>query len=199
MNLAETGRRVRTGWKWFNRVSRGTVSFDFDGCGLWDANTGIPVEVLLGTSGAIAFAGVFVTLASQFVTPANTITIAGFRRRFYRYEGHGVSLEKDNTWRSRERREKGAFHARRFFNCVRRKGEPRFSRSPTQFCSGIDKKTSTILGSNCVPEQRRISSQACLIGRALRYGRSLIMASNASAIEKIRAPRGICSPRKPRG
>lgn len=99
MNLAETGRRIRTGWKRFDRGGRGTVSFDFDGCRLRDANTGVPVKVLLSASRAIAFAGVFVTLASQFVTPANTIAIAGFRRRFYRYEGHGVLfLEKDNTW-----------------------------------------------------------------------------------------------------
>jgi len=37
--------------------------------------------------------------------------------------------------------------------------------------SGMRMKTSTTLGSNCVPEQRLISPLACESGNALRYGR----------------------------
>jgi hypothetical protein len=47
-----------------------------------------------------------------------------------------------------------------FFKCVRRKGEPMFSRSSIQWFSGMVKNTSTIFGSNCVPAHRRISSRA---------------------------------------
>ena len=56
----------------------------------------------------------------------------------------------------------------RFFRCARRKGEPMFSRSSCQCCSGMERKTLTILGSNWVPAQRRISSLAWAIGSARR-------------------------------
>src|SRR6266852_1284411 len=87
----------------------------------------------------------------------------------------------------------------KFFKCASRKGEPRFSRNSSQCSSGMDMKTSTTLGSNCVPEQRLISPLAWESGRALRYGRSLIMASRESAIVKMRAPRGMSSAFKRRG
>ena len=56
----------------------------------------------------------------------------------------------------------------KFFRCAKRKGEPRCSRRSSQCCSGMVAKTSTTLGSNWVPEQRRISSTAWGMGRALR-------------------------------
>src|SRR5580704_16029921 len=48
----------------------------------------------------------------------------------------------------------------RFFRWASRNGEPRFSRSSIQCCSGMDINTSTTRGSNWLPEQRRISSRA---------------------------------------
>src|SRR5256885_11511470 len=53
----------------------------------------------------------------------------------------------------------------KFFKCANRKGEPRFSRNSSQCSSGMDIKTSTTLGSNCVPEQRLISPLACESGK----------------------------------
>src|ERR1700687_84477 len=87
----------------------------------------------------------------------------------------------------------------KFFKCASLKGEPKFSRNSSQCSSGMDMKTSTTLGSNWVPEQRLISPLACERGKALRYGRSLIMASSESAMVKMRAPRGMSSPFRPRG
>jgi len=77
-------------------------------------------------------------------------------------------------------------------------GEPRFSRNSSQCSSGMDMKTSTTWGSNCVPEQRLISPLACESGKALRYGRSLIMASSESAMVKMRAPGNIVAFQAPR-
>src|SRR5712691_13132239 len=68
----------------------------------------------------------------------------------------------------------------------RRYGLLMFSRNSSQVEGGIARKTSTTLGSNCFPEQRSISARACDIGRAFRYGRSEIIASNASATAKMR-------------
>src|ERR1017187_8329963 len=85
------------------------------------------------------------------------------------------------------------------FNWERRYGVPMFSRNSVQSVECILINTSTTFGSNCVPEHRWISSCACLIDNALRYTRSEVMASSASATAKILAPRGISSPRKPRG
>src|SRR3984893_687937 len=87
----------------------------------------------------------------------------------------------------------------KFFRWAKRNGEPRFSRNSSQCSSGMDMKTSTSFGSNCVPEQRLISPLACERGKALRYGRSLIMASSESAMVKMREPRGMSSPFQPRG
>src|SRR5918994_7671256 len=43
------------------------------------------------------------------------------------------------------------------------------------------RNTSTTLGSNWPPRSRRISSVASSLDRAARYGRSVVIASNASA------------------
>src|SRR5205807_1910412 len=74
----------------------------------------------------------------------------------------------------------------RFRRCANRNGEPRCSRNSIQCCSGMDRKTFTTSGSNWLPEHRLISSRACGIGSARRYGRSLIMASSESAMVKTR-------------
>ena len=49
-------------------------------------------------------------------------------------------------------------------------------------------------GSNCVPAHRTISSTASASVRAARYGRSVVMALNASQAQTIRATSGIDSP-----
>src|SRR5580704_7779733 len=77
------------------------------------------------------------------------------------------------------------------FSWVSRYGVPMFSRNSFQRVECIVRNTSTTLGSNWDPEQRWISSCAYWIDKALRYGRSEIMASRASATAKILAPRGI--------
>ena len=72
-------------------------------------------------------------------------------------------------------------------------------RNSCQSSFGIFRKTSTTVGSNCDPEHRRISSRATSKLRALRYGRSLVIASRVSATANIRAPTGISRPRFPFG
>lgn len=52
-------------------------------------------------------------------------------------------------------------------------------------------KASTMPGSNWRPLCALISSAAAGQGSAVRYGRSLVMASSASATAKIRAPIGM--------
>jgi hypothetical protein len=53
------------------------------------------------------------------------------------------------------------FRLYRFFKCASRNGEPRFSRSSIPVGLGMERKTSTTSGSNCVPE----SSGGLLRGR----------------------------------
>src|SRR3954466_4545817 len=54
-------------------------------------------------------------------------------------------------------------------------------------------------GSNCVPAQRRNSASARGAGIASRYGRSVVMALNASQTEQMRASMGMASPARPSG
>src|SRR6185437_8395449 len=54
---------------------------------------------------------------------------------------------------------------------------------------------STTRGSNCVPAQRRSSASASGGVMATRYERSVVIASNASQTQTIRAPIGIAPPR----
>jgi hypothetical protein len=92
---AETGGGIGARGKRFDRRRR-VVRLDLGRRGLGDTNTLIAVQMLLGTSGAIAFAAVLVALAGEFVATANTIAVASFRRGLYGYEGHGMSPAKDN-------------------------------------------------------------------------------------------------------
>jgi hypothetical protein len=50
-----------------------------------------------------------------------------------------------------------------------------------------------------VPAQRLISVFAASNVMALEYGRSNVIASNASTTAKMRAPSGMSSPRRPHG
>ena len=54
-------------------------------------------------------------------------------------------------------------------------------------------------GSNCRPAYFSSSSMAHPSVKAFLYGRSVVMASNVSAIMMTRAPTGICSPDSPSG
>ena len=60
-------------------------------------------------------------------------------------------------------------------------------------------KTRTTVGSNCVPAHRSSSVTASCSVVASLYGRSLIIASNASTTASTRASAGIASPSTPRG
>src|SRR5205085_520480 len=54
-------------------------------------------------------------------------------------------------------------------------------------------------GANCVPARPTISSRAASQDPALRYGRSLVIASRVSATAKTRAESGTSSPPRPSG
>jgi len=54
-------------------------------------------------------------------------------------------------------------------------------------------------GSNCTPAKRRSSPSTASRRSARRYGRSLLIASNASATETIRAVSGMSEPDSPSG
>src|SRR6266581_6160317 len=69
---------------------------------------------------------------------------------------------------NQEEKNGGITRRYRFLSCARRKGEPRCSRRSSQCSSGMVINTSTTAGSNWLPEQRRISSRAWDIGKALR-------------------------------
>jgi hypothetical protein len=58
---------------------------------------------------------------------------------------------------------------------------------------------STTAGSNWVPAQRRSSWSASGTLRACRYGRSVVMAENASQTQTMRAGVGIAAPARPSG
>lgn len=93
--LTQPRGRVRA---WGQRLYRGltVVGLNFDRRWLGHAHSGVALQVFLGAGGAIALAGIFVALASQFIATADAIAITSFRRCFYGYECHGVSLSKDS-------------------------------------------------------------------------------------------------------
>src|SRR5262249_15482529 len=64
---------------------------------------------------------------------------------------------------------------------------------------GVVRKASAAVGSNCVPASRPISSSAAGSGRLTLYGRSDVIASNASATVTTRAIKGMSSPLRPSG
>ena len=61
------------------------------------------------------------------------------------------------------------------------------------------RNASTTAGSNCRPDCSSSSRPAAAQLIARRYGRSLVIASSASATAKIRAADGISLPRTPSG
>jgi len=62
--------------------------------GLWDADSGIPIQVSLATSGAVALASIFVAQAGQFITATHAVAIAGFRSGFDGNQSHGCLQQK---------------------------------------------------------------------------------------------------------
>jgi hypothetical protein len=60
-------------------------------------------------------------------------------------------------------------------------------------------KARTRRGSNCVPEQRVISSRASAALAGSLYERADVITSNTSAIATMRPASGISSPATPRG
>jgi hypothetical protein len=179
--------------KGFHRRATSRVGGNSCRCGLCNANSVVPAQVIFGARGAISLPGVFIALACQFITAAYAIAVSGLGSGFYRYKGHRSFSSKDSMNERRQevkevnevqevkennapRRDRCSVrvsllplppislllrcHAFRFFRCAKRNGDPKFSRNSTQCDSGIDRNTSTIFGSNCVPAQRRISSRA---------------------------------------
>src|SRR5205085_767149 len=73
------------------------------------------------------------------------------------------------------------------------------SRRISRRCDSRSTKASTIAGSNWRPRCVRISVRATCQLIARLYGRSLVIASRASATVKMRAPRGIRSRATPSG
>ena len=182
MRLTQARRRIRGGGHGERRCAARCIGLHLARRGTRNADAGVPVEMVFAAGGTITFARIFVAEAGQFVASADAIAVASFRRGLDGNECHRCPLAYPQTItraRHGEKREgrraprRAALSAQartmpRFLRCVRRNGEPRFSRSSIQCCSGIERKTSTIFGSNCEPPHRRISSRAWDIGRALR-------------------------------
>ena len=63
----------------------------------------------------------------------------------------------------------------------------------------IERNARTASGENCVPAQLVISARASAIVSALRYGRGVVITSNASATAMIAADRPMRSPERLRG
>src|SRR5262249_35603318 len=80
-----------------------------------------------------------------------------------------------------------------------RHGSRRMARRPCSPSSRGLQEASTPPGPDRGAQQRAISSRASAKVDALRYGRSLVIASSVSAIMKMRAPSGRFAPASPRG
>ena len=178
---AEAGRRIGGRRKLAGGLASGRIRQHFGGSGDGDAHAQIPVEMIFAASRAISLASILVAKAGEFVAAANAVTVASFGSGLDRDQWHRFpSDDKRSMARRRNTRKTRCHRSGRkcsgveidektatycgtspiFFKCVRRKGEPRFSRSTIQWFSGMERNTFTILGSNCVPAQRRISSRA---------------------------------------
>jgi hypothetical protein len=179
MPSAEPGRRIGGRRQLTGGLASGRIRRDFGGSRDGNANSEVPVEMIFPASRAISLAGILVAKTGEFVAAANAVAVTSFGSGFDRYEWHGVSLGQHEKHDTDKNNPQGAMSQRQlgsmgsgwldvaycgtspiFFKCVRRKGEPRFSRSSIQWFSGMERNTFTILGSNCVPAQRRISSRA---------------------------------------
>jgi len=66
------------------------MGFQFYRSWFRNAQAGVPLKMILGAGGAIAFAGIFIALAGQIVTAADAIAIAGSGSGFNGYESHSV-------------------------------------------------------------------------------------------------------------
>jgi hypothetical protein len=176
---AEAGRRIGGRRKLAGGLASGRIRQHFGGSRDRDAHAQVPVEMIFAASRTISLASILVAKAGKFVAAANAVTVSSFGSGFDRDQRHRFPSDNRRSMARRRNTRKTCGHSGRkcgaeidektatycgtspiFFKCVRRKGEPRFSRSSIQWFSGMERNTSTILGSNCVPAQRRISSRA---------------------------------------
>jgi hypothetical protein len=178
---AEAGRWIGGRRKLAGGLASGRIRQHFGGSRDGDANAQIPVEMIFAASRAISLASILVAKAGEFIAAANAVTVSSFGSGLDRDQRHRFPSDNRKSMARRRNTRKARCHRSDrkcsgaeidektatycstspiFFKCARRNGEPRFSRSSIQWFSGMERNTSTILGSNCVPAQRRISSRA---------------------------------------
>ena len=89
-------------------AAAGGVGAEVDGRGLGNACADVQIHVIFGASRAVAFAGVFIAEAGQFVAAADAIAVAGFGSGFDGDECHRRGIvrflrcilqERGMTWR----------------------------------------------------------------------------------------------------
>ena len=136
------------------------------------------------------------TPAARWTTsraPTTTRSTPRARARRYRWCSSGASTR---TSSSAATTRAGAGRARSSRSATERDRRLHVSRAPR---SSARHSASTIRGSNCVPAWRRSSATANSWPGAVRYGRSDVIASNASATRMIRDSSGISSPARRSG
>jgi hypothetical protein len=73
-------------------AAAGGVGGEVDGRGLGNACADVQVHMIFGASGAVAFAGVFIAEAGQFVAAADAIAVAGFGSGLDRDKRHNRQI-----------------------------------------------------------------------------------------------------------
>jgi hypothetical protein len=158
-SLAEAGGWIGGGGKLAGGLTGRRVRRHLSGGRNGDSDTDVPIEVILAAGRAISLTGVFIAKAGELVAAANTVAIAGLRSSLDRDEWHRFSLrcwrkhgmERNNAQGARSQNSQERFELEQqlaadwaalrdgqlgtspiFLKCVRRKGEPRFSRSSIQ-------------------------------------------------------------------
>jgi hypothetical protein len=160
-----SGGHQWVGWRW------GVAWRNLRGRRLRNPHPFIEIQVFFGAARTIAFAGIFIAQAGQFVTPVDTVAVASRRCCLDRNQCHArvvLRIRRKILQFSRDLRKEEAAGQTRTAQVARRKCCCAFSRNSSQMDSGRERKTSTTWGSNCVPLQRFTSWRAWLMPRAWR-------------------------------
>jgi hypothetical protein len=90
--LAEAAGGIGGGGHGGRFAAAGGVGGEVDGRGLGNACADVQIHVIFGASRAVAFAGVFIAEAGQFVAATDAIAVAGFGSSLDRDERHNRQI-----------------------------------------------------------------------------------------------------------
>lgn len=84
--LTKAARGIGGGWHGGSATAawRDGIRRELHWRGVWQPHARIHLQVVFSTGRAVAFAGVFIAQAGQFVAPTDAVAVAGFRSGFDR-------------------------------------------------------------------------------------------------------------------